>query len=157
MNLSHLDPQLSVGPDVVLQTSLSFSQDPQLLAETLHQLLLLEKNTEDRGLKVCQRHIGITASVAVPPPPRYLVRQLVVLVALPVVGEVLHLRQELSLRRRRAVVRRTAGARAGPPEGGGARDQSLLYLRRRETQTHSVIKYILPQFYIFNDHHLLLY
>lgn len=49
---------------------------------------------------------------------RYLVGELVVLVPLPVVREVLHLRQELSFGGRRAVIGRTAGARTRPPEGG---------------------------------------
>lgn len=41
--LPHLLSQLRVGPDVVLQAPLSFSQHSQLLAEALHQLFLQDR------------------------------------------------------------------------------------------------------------------
>lgn len=67
----------------------------------------------------------------------YLVRQLVV-VPLSVIGEVLHLRQQLSFGRRRAVIGRAAGARTGPPEGGRRRRRRgrefILFRQRWNTE-----------------------
>ena len=59
----HLLSQLSVGSDVVLQSSLSFSQHSQLLAEALHQLFLHHRGGEN-GINrqhVRQLHIIIVA------------------------------------------------------------------------------------------------